>query len=340
MQLRMASIPLMLDYVSGLAAHPGDRETVRDILSHEDYQFELRRYEIQSAEHLIDYFSRLNTIPTDEIPDLSDDHRKNHLREKHRQWLDCVGDPQKYYERYERLKAFFTDAFLADMQRKLAEMFPKGTAMIPDPAVVSTLSFGRSFGYPSEGAIHLDLFGVEEYCSLEELPRTVLHEMHHMQAFKMAGETDGFYSGFSLLERYIIGFAWEGLAVKFCNNAEGVISKRMEPELEPNLSVPSIPLLNQHFAEHFQLFCDTVQQIRAGTITEEEMERQQTDYWMDPYLYGANPLDQTAIYSFGNELYGCVYDHFGLDATYECFYHPARLISYFNRANCGYSVPE
>lgn len=338
MQLRISSIPLMLDYVSGLAAHPGDRETVGNILSHEDYRFELRRYEISSTEHLIDYFSRLNTIAPEDIPDLSDDHRRNHLREKHHQWLDCVNNPRKYYDRYERLKAFFTDDFLAEMQRKLTGMFPKGTAMIPDPAVVSTLSFGRSFGYPYEGALHLDLFGVEEYGALEELPRTVLHEMHHLQAFKMAG--DGFYSGLSLLERYLIGFAWEGLAVKFCNNAEGVISRRLEPELEPNRSVPSIPVLNQHFSEHFQLFCDTVRQIRAGTLTEEEMERQQREYWMNPYLYGETPLDQTAIYSFGNELYGCVYDHFGLDAAYECFYHPARLISWFNRADCGYSIPE
>lgn len=340
MQLRMTSIPLMLDYVSGLASRPGDCETVRKLLAHEDYQFELRRYEIPSAEHLIDYFSRLNTITPEEIPDLSNGHHRNHLREKHRQWLDCISNPRKYYDRYERLKAFFTDDFLAEMQRKLAEMFPKGTAMIPDPAVVSTLSFGRSFGYPSEGAIHLDLFGVDEYCSLEDLPRMVLHEMHHMQAFKMAEDTAGFYSGFSLLERYIIGFAWEGLAVKFCNNAGGVVSRPMEPDLPSNLGAPALEVLNGHFREHFQLFCDTVQQIRAGTFTEEEMERQQTGYWMNPYLYGETPLDQTSIYSFGNELYGCVYDHFGLDVTYECFYHPARLISWFNRADCGWSIPE
>ena len=111
MQLRMSSIPLMLDYVSGLRTHPGDRETVGKLFAHEDYQFELRRYEISSTEHLIDYFSRLNTIPSDEIPDLSDNHRKNHLREKHSQWLDCINDPQKYYDRYERLKAFLQTVF-------------------------------------------------------------------------------------------------------------------------------------------------------------------------------------------------------------------------------------
>ena len=60
----MSSIPLMLEYVSGLGARPGDREAARAILAHEDYRFELRRYEIPSAEHLIDYFSR----PLDSSP--------------------------------------------------------------------------------------------------------------------------------------------------------------------------------------------------------------------------------------------------------------------------------
>ena len=65
----MSSIPLMLEYVSGLGSRPGDREAARAILAHEDYRFELRRYEIPSAEHLTDYFSRLDTIPPEDIPD-------------------------------------------------------------------------------------------------------------------------------------------------------------------------------------------------------------------------------------------------------------------------------
>ena len=175
MKRRMSSIPLMLEYVSGLASHPGDRSAVERILAHEDYQFELRRYGIPSAAHLIDYFSRLTTISPEEIPDLSDNHRRNFLREKHGEWLDCVQNPQKYEDRCHRTEELFTDGFLADMQRRLTALFPKGTGMIPDPAVVSTLSFGRSFGYAHEGALHLDLFGIERCCSLEDLPRIVLH---------------------------------------------------------------------------------------------------------------------------------------------------------------------
>ncbi len=339
MKRRMSSIPLMLEHVSGLVSHPGDRSAVERILAHEDYQFELRRYGIPSAAHLIDYFSRLTTISPEEIPDLSDNHRRNFLREKHGEWLDCVQNPQKYEDRCHRTEELFTDGFLADMQRRLTALFPRGTGMIPDPAVVSTLSFGRSFGYAHEGALHLDLFGIERCCSLEDLPRIVLHEMHHLQLLHMAEAAGNFYDSFSLLEQYILGFAWEGLAVKFCNNAEGVVSRRIEPEQPPNLLVPALPVLNEHFEEHFHLFCETVSRIKTGDFTGEDMERQYAQVWMNPYLYGEKPLEQLAVYSFGNELYGCVYDAFGLDAVFECFYHPARLVGYFNRAGCGWTIP-
>lgn len=340
MELRIASIPLMLDYVSGLDSGPPDRAAAARILSHEDYQFELRRYGIPSAGHLVDYFSRLTSIAPEDIPDLSGNHRRNALREKHAQWLDCARNPQTYDMRCQRMKAMFTDRFMADMQHRLAAMFPAGTRMIPDPAVVSTLSFGQSFGYPYEGAIHLDLFGVETACTMEELPRIVLHELHHLQINKMAEEAGLHAGGLSLLESYILQFAGEGLAVKFCNNAEGVVSRRLEPDLPPNQNVPALSTLKGHFPELFQLFCDTVRRIRAGAFTQEDLAQQNREVWLNPFLYGEPHLEQMPLYSLGNELYGCIYDAFGLDILYECFYHPAQVIPFFNRAGCGYAIPQ
>lgn len=336
MELRLASIPPMLEYVSSLGNAPGDLEAVRRILDHPDYRFEARRYGLDSLDHVADYLSRLKVIAPSDIPDLSRDHRKNSLRDKHQLWLDCAARPEKYRDRLERVRSLFTEDFLAEMQGRLAAMFPAGTEMIDEPAVVSTLSFGQSFGYPHEGAIHLDLFGIERHCTMEELPGIVLHEFHHLQMMKLR---DGM-GELTPLELYIHWFSGEGLAVKFCNNAEGVVSRRMERELPPDLGVPAIRILNRHFEEHFALFCETVRRIKDRTFTEEEMERQWRDYWMNPYLYGEEPLEQLAVYSFGNELYGCIYDHFGLDAVYECFYHPAQVISCFNRAACGYIIPE
>ena len=106
---------------------------------------------------------------------------------------------------------------------------------------------------------------------------------HHLQMMKMA---EGISGEQSLLDQYIRGFAWEGMAVKFCNNAEGVISRRIEPDQPPDLGVPSIPLLNEHFPEHFRLFCETVERIRVGAFTAADMEQQWEEVWFNAYLYG------------------------------------------------------
>lgn len=340
MELRISSIPIMLDYLSRLSTEAANITLLGKVFEHRDYQFEMGRYGLSSAETLISYFSRLGSIEVNEIPDLSDE-RKNALREKHHLWLDCLNDPQKYYNRYEEVKHILCEKNLSDLQQKLSSAFP-GAIDVNDAGVVSTLSFGSSFGYVYENALHLDLFGIEEICTTEELPYIILHEMHHLQTQKLIGSYSLFTMGFSLLDSYIFRFTGEGLAIKFCNNAEGVLSKRIDKHLKANIGIPAMDILNRHFEEHFELFNDTVRRIRRGEITADEIDGQFWSYWWNPRLYEEERefLEQTPIYSFGNEIFGCIFDAFGLEILFECFYHPVKAIEYFNRANCGYTISE
>lgn len=340
MELRASSIPAVLDCLSTWDGEPADLAEVRRLFSHEDYKFEMRRYGLSSLEPFVSYFSHLKEIRKDEIPDLCEE-RKDALREKHDLWLDCASNPQKYYERYEKVKHILREDNLQNLQYRLSAAFPGGVA-INDAGVISTLSFGPSFGYVYENALHLDLFGIEDICTMEELPYIILHEMHHLQIQKLIGSYSAFTGKFSMLDDYIFRFTGEGLAVKFCNNAEGVVSRRMDSSLAANIGVPGISLLNQHFEEHFALFNDTIQKIRRGAITESEIDEQFRTYWWNPYLYKDEIefLLQTPIYSFGNELYGCIYDAFGIDVMFECFYEPTKAITYFNQADSRYYITE
>lgn len=339
MKLRTTSIPVMLEYLQDSNEEHREKRAA-EILNHEDYQFEAKRYGLPSVEHLAFYFSHLKNVEPDEIPDLCAD-RKNALREKHSRWLDCASAPRKYYDRYERLKAVLCDENIRNLQHKLSRAFLSGI-VTNDADVVSTLSFGPSFGYVYKNAMHLDLFGIEDICTMEELSYVILHEMHHLQVQKLMGSYRAFTGKFNLLERYIFRFTGEGLAVKFCNNAEGVLSRRIDSRLKANVGVPAIPILNRHFEEHFALFDDTIQRIRREAVSAEEIEEQFRSYWFNPCLYREEVqfLVQTPIYSFGNELFGCIYDAFGIEILFECFYHPAKTIEYFNRTDCGYAISQ
>lgn len=338
MELRISSIPIMLEYLSKINVETTDKAVLKSIFDHEDYQFEVRRYGLPSVEPLISYFSQLKSIKVEDIPDLSDE-RKNLLRDKHNLWLDCASNPQKYYNRYEKVKHILCEDNIQSLQHKLSGAFPNEIA-INDASIVSTLSFGPSFGYVYENALHLDLFGIESFCTIEELPYVILHEMHHLQIQKFIGSYDFFTSKFSLLDDYIFRFTGEGLAIKFCNNAEGVISKRIDNHLNANIGIPAMSILNKHFEEHFNLFNDTIKRIKQNSITASEINEQFRSYWWNPQLYKDETafLEQTPIYSFGNEIFGCIFDSFGIEILFECFCTPARTIEYFNKTNCGYII--
>ncbi len=340
MKLRISSIPIMLAYLSEPETASENTAPLRKIFAHEDYLFEMRRYGLPSAEPLISYFSHLQSIKEEDIPDLSD-QRKSALRDKHILWLDCASHPQKYYNRYEKVKHILCEESIQNLQHRLSAAFLH-KASINDADIISTLSFGPSFGYVYENALHLDLFGMEDICTMEELPCIVLHEMHHLQIQKLIGSYHSFTQNFSLLDDYIFRFTGEGLAIKFCNNAEGIVSKRIDAHLNANIGLPAMPILNQHFTEHFHLFNDTVKRIGQNSISAGEIEEQFRSYWWNPHLYQDETdfLAQTPIYSFGNEIFGCIFDSFGMETMYECFYHPNKTIEYFNKANCGYRISE
>lgn len=340
MNLRISSIPMMLEYISRPETEQADPAEAEKIFSHEDYRFEIRRYGLTSTDPLISYFSKLRNIADGDIPELSKE-RSTALRDKHGLWLECAMNPQKYYERYEKVRHILCEESLRSLQDRLRRVFLDGTA-IDNADVISTLSFGPSFGYVYENALHLDLFGIETYCTMEELPYIILHEMHHLQVQKMMGSYGSFTAQFSPAERYIFRFSGEGLAIKFCNNAEGIVSKRLDHNISANSGIPAMSVLNRHFSEHFLLFCDTLDKVKKGLVSDSEIEEQFRTYWWNPNLYPEEMenLPQTPIYSFGNELYGCIYDAFGLKVMFECFYHPIKAVEYFNRSGCGYVIPE
>ena len=76
MELRISSIPVMLDFLSKLGTGPADTALLKRIFSHDDYQFEIRRYGLSSIEPLIVYFSQLKSIKVNDIPDLCEEREK------------------------------------------------------------------------------------------------------------------------------------------------------------------------------------------------------------------------------------------------------------------------
>lgn len=135
-------------------------------------------------------------------------------------------------------------------------------------------------------------------------------------------------------------FAGEGLAIHFTNNAEGVLSKRMNPNISKNLGIDndSMNYLNHHFEETYYEFKQTITKIRNHEIkTIDEINNLIFGYWLDCYIEGQNHeetpyLKQSRLYSLGNELWGVIYDVYGMDGLYEIVNNPKMFVDKFNVA--------
>ena len=328
---QMSTIPQMLQFLHDLKSGQADKSQISEIFNHPDYDFEFRRYGIPDKELLIDYFMQLNTIDESEIPTLNP-QREFMLRNNHKHWLEAYENPGHYQELYDRMKSLFTDETLENIYVQLRRGLPANIDLSEIQAI-STMSIGMSFGYVFDGAIHFDLMGFDKYdTDMDALPSIIAHEIHHIAMYRYI-ETFG--DSLTLAERFILEFSIEGLAIKFTNNAEGVFSKALD-STRPAWKGFTMNYLNERFYDAYEVFKSTLEKISSGEMNEDDVVKQLQDYWMNMRTEEQNPdeqplLTQSLMYSFGNDLFGSIYDVYGAETLFDCVRHPLKAAEYFRQ---------
>ena len=320
----------MLEFLRDLEKERATRSQLTEIFNHPDYDYEFRRYGVETKNPIIDYFLNLNTIRETEIPTLRSS-RITELKDKHPLWLDAYERPDHYELIYNKAKQFFTDEMLLEVVTLVKRGLPDDHD-IGKVDVICTMGIGGSNGYVFDGAFHFDLLRLADG-NLKDLPLLLAHEIHHVAMMRYGAD---FEQTLTLEEQYIYWFSAEGLAIKFCNNAEGAISKRLYEDRPVNegLDEFSIDYLNGKFDEALGIFKRTLMSIREETISREEVYQQFSEYWLNFHTEGQQPnetpkLLQPLLYSFGNDLFGAIYDAYGKEILFDCVRHPLKAIEYF-----------
>ena len=122
------------------------------------------------------------------------------------------------------------------------------------------------------------------------------------------------------------------MAIKFCNNAEGVFSKA----IDSTRSAWNLSYLNERFYETYEVFENTLAKIRSEEMSREELQEQWENYWMNRHTDEQSPdeeplLGQSRNYSFGNDLFGSIYDVYGAEVLFDCVRHPLKAVEYFRQ---------
>ena len=326
-----SSIPQMLNFLRDLKNQRASKEDLVKLLNHPDYDYEFKRYALPSKEPLVEYLMQLNTIYPEDIPELTPKQRQFMLRHKHSKWLAAYENPGYYESLHNKINTYLTEDLLENICISVTNGLPDGVET-DNIRAISTMSIGTSFGYVYDGAFHFDIMGIDDG-KLDTLPELIAHEVHHLVFMKYIS---AFYDSLTPEERYIFNFSGEGLAIKFCNNAKGAISKQIDASKPANtgLDAFSMKYLNERFHECYLVFEDTLDKIRAGKMNDDDISKQFNDFWLKFHIEGQTPNDEPALkqprmYSFGNDLYGSIYDAYGKDVLFDCVQHPLKALKYF-----------
>ncbi|XCP84771.1 DUF5700 domain-containing putative Zn-dependent protease [Roseburia hominis] len=314
-----------------------DQAEVERVFSHEDYLFEFGRYQGRlSREEMIRYFLNFEYLKSGQI-------ENEDLCQHHCFWLDFYFHVDEYEDRICEFLENFNDEQIFAAYEQARKGFPEGYT-IPECKVVFTCGIGRSFGYPYQNGIHFDVLRLmKEQEIMEDFQEIIAHELHHLiYNQNIHIETED-------IEGYFLQcFAGEGLAIKFTNNAQGLLSKKMYEDLSSNIGLDkeSIAYLNLELEQSFSELKGTIQKIHMGEIkTRDEVDTLICEYWLSLY-HQEEPggveklLAQPRLYTMGNEIWGTIFDVYGMDELYRIVNEPKECLEKFNHALWTIGKPE
>lgn len=328
-KIRHSTIYIMLDLFKSLLEGNDISSEINKLMEHEDYKVEFARYKGRvSKEEFIDYILNIQNITGEEITN-------EDLRIHHKYYKDLLDNIDFYSKKAEELNRFTTELFEQQIQVALKGL--PDDIDLTDLNFIFTIGIGQSFGWVYEDNLHFDFLQLIKDKSNDDFSATISHEVHHVGINMLYKEID--FNSISLEELFYLYFSGEGLAVKYCNNAEGVLSKSIN-DGPKNIGLDSYSwnYLNNSFENCMTEFRNTIESIKNNKIkTEEELDIHFVKYWMDPYTDEQDKneipkLKQYRVYSFGNDIWGIIHDCFGKETVFETLKDPSRFSAVFNKA--------
>ena len=187
-----------------------DEAKLRQILSMPDYAIEFRRYGEPNLpvcgigfEEAVDFFLHFD----------EKDFENPRLSYKKEAFLAFYNDLDARLRSTELISGI-TPEDLKLVERLLANGLPEHLLReLEDFTVLLTISIGNSMGWPYENYIHFDVANLDTLTDKETFLHVLAHEIHHIMFSRLLPED------MTPRQYFFVNFAFEGLAVHFCNNA-------------------------------------------------------------------------------------------------------------------------
>lgn len=326
--IRYETIEPMLDILQAIQRQQDVIEDIEQLLQHPDYQMEFDRYGKRVSKE--DFKSYLMSGLELSLVDRDNDDLKHH----HTYYQHAMENLAANRQAVKRLDDL-TPAFLQQQVEIARHGLPDGYSL-GDLQCVFTVGIGQSFGYVHDRCVHFDFLQLVKDQSMETFLSSLAHELHHVGMLSLMHELD--WNKLSLENQFYFYFSGEGLAVKYCNNAQGILSQNLHPDM-PNVGLDpdSWTYLMDDFPHAFDRFIDTIRRIRGGDLcTHGDLMDELNSYWHNPDVLDEHGEVQrfkhSRIYSMGNEIWGVIHDVFGKERVFEVLYDLDSFPDAYNQA--------
>lgn len=308
---------------------------LENILEHEDYKIEYERYNNAggprggfSKEEYVDFFMNFFKLRIDEI---NNDRLKMRYNE-----LKYLFDNLDFYKKQVEILDHLTEKDIREALKYTFNGLPENIKFDKLNFIFS-VGLGNSIGWFYKDYSHYDIVHFLKKFDLQIVKNTIAHEIHHIglnMFFEKLGVDDLDAEGY--LYMFLAG---EGLAVKYCNNGEGILTKSIYNS-EHNIGIDKYTweYLNNDFNDTFKNFKDQICKIRNGKIKDiSELSEYLSEYWLGLH---SKEQDKTEVpklmhsrnYSFGNDIWGLIHDIYGKNKVFETLANPKKFPEVFNSA--------
>lgn len=335
MNISKETIPKMLEILELLDKNSDIDALIKELLNHEDYKVQFDFFQNHHAnirftkEEYIYFLSNIRTINPEHI-------RSNALKHRVDDLISIIDNISFYREVYNKLEEI-NEVVFDELINRVNNVMPI-KVNFEDVRIVFAIGLGVTGGFLYEDTIFLDFKKVISDKSFQGVLNTLCHELYHYgfyKTFSINTDNQIVHCRSSLLFYYL---GQEGLAVKFGNNFEGKLTKKINEENESTVDEISCRYYHEHFNEIFETLKSDLHYLEEKLgLGVEDVENIFVEHYLNRNImidcvlhefYLKNPI----TYYLGADIWGLIYDVFGRSVVNDIITSPNKFKHFFNEA--------
>lgn len=335
MKINKSTISKMLDIMDRFNTGEDIRKDLCEILDHEDYKVQFEFFQKHEAnigftkEEYINFFINIRNIDPSKIASKALRYRINDLLH--------ILDNIDYYRTILKKLDKINDAAISDAINKAKYGLPSNIDL-GDVKLIFAIGVGVTGGFSYKNYTYYDLKVTVADKTIQGIINTIAHELHHRGYKIMFNNLENRELAKMMDSALVYFLSGEGCAVKYGNNVEGILTKKIYEKQEMTINRESYEYYISNFNMIYDVFKSDIKKIRDGEIKNiEELEKLYMDnyYYRDVIINGKMHkfyLKNPIAYYFGADIWGLIHDVYGRETVFELLKHPKHFFEYYNKA--------